>query len=142
MKSFFRLILLISTQFTFSNSSFAQNIEDDYNRAVSFLWRNVNNKKAFNLNVRTNWFPDSTGFWYIIHRSDSKNFMKIDFENMKPESWFDQERLALLLNKELDVEIMPLDLPINNLRYIDKSKIEFKVKNERFVLDLNDPCML
>ncbi len=138
MKSFFRLILLISTQFTFYNSSLAQNIEDDYNRAVSFLWRNVNNKKAFNLNVRTNWFPDSTGFWYVILRSDSKNFMKIDFETMKPESWFDQDSLALLLSKELDEEITPLDLPINNLRYIDKSKIEFKVKNERFVLDLNE----
>lgn len=37
--------------------------EADYARAVSFLWQNINNKKAFNLNVSPNWFPDSTGFW-------------------------------------------------------------------------------
>lgn len=40
--------------------------EADYAKAVSFLWQNVNNKKAFNLNVSPNWFPDSTGFWYIL----------------------------------------------------------------------------
>ena len=37
----------------------------DYGRAVSFMWDNVNIKKAFQLSVMPNWFADSTGFWYI-----------------------------------------------------------------------------
>ena len=29
---------------------------DDYNRAVGFMYENLNNKKVFNLNIQPNWF--------------------------------------------------------------------------------------
>src|SRR5690554_7629417 len=40
---------------------------EDYQRAVGFMHENYHNKKAFNLNIRPNWFPDSTGVCYIHH---------------------------------------------------------------------------
>ena len=48
----------------------------DYARAVSFLWPNVNNKKAFNLFLRANWFPDSSGFWYMTQSKEGKTYQK------------------------------------------------------------------
>lgn len=111
--------------------------EADYIRSVSFLWQNVNNKKAFNLNVSPNWFPDSTGFWYTLQDKTAKNFMKFDFAVMKHENWFDHERLASLLSKELNEEVKATNLPITALEYIGKSEIKFLVKNKNFKLDLN-----
>jgi len=110
--------------------------EADYARAVSFLWQNVNNKKAFNLNVSPNWFPDSTGFWYTFQDKTAKNFMKFDFTGMKAEKWFDHERLASILSKELNEEVKATDLPITALEYISKSEIKFDVKTKYFKFNL------
>jgi len=57
-----------------SNVLFAQNqiTKEDYNRAVSFLYSNYNNEIVFNTYIHPDWFPDSTGVWYIDHTPDSK----------------------------------------------------------------------
>lgn len=110
--------------------------EADYARAVSFLWQNVNNKKAFNLNVSANWFADSTGFWYNIQDKTAKNYMKFDFATLKAEQWFDHQKLAELLGKELNEEVNATDLPISALEYISKNELKFKVKNKNFKLDV------
>lgn len=109
--------------------------EAEYSKAVSFLWQNVNNKKAFNLNVTPNWFADSTGFWYTIHDKTSRNYMKFDFATMKTGKWFDHEKLAELLGKELKEEVKATDLPINALEYLNKNEIKFRVKNKTFKFD-------
>ncbi|HCE57631.1 MAG TPA: S9 family peptidase [Prolixibacteraceae bacterium] len=110
--------------------------ETDYTRAVSFLWQNVNNKKAFNLNVSANWFADSTGFWYTVQDKTTKNYMKIDFATLKAEMWFDSKKLAELLEKELNEEVKATDLPIRELEYISKNELKFKAKNKNFKLDV------
>jgi dipeptidyl-peptidase 4 len=111
--------------------------ESDYTRAVSFLWQNVNNKKAFNLNISPNWFNDSTGFWYTIQDKTTKNYMKFDFASLKAEKWFDHQKMAELLGKELNEEIKATDLPIIALEYISKNELKFKAKSKNFKLDLN-----
>ena len=50
--------------------------KQDYARAVAFLWPNVNNKKAYNLFLRANWFPDSSGFWYVTQSKEGKTYQK------------------------------------------------------------------
>lgn len=107
----------------------------DYERAVRFLWQNVNNKKAFNLNVTPNWFADSTGFWYTIHDKTSKNYMKFDLSTKKSGKWFDHEKLAELLATELKEEVKANDLPINALEYISKNELKFRVKSKTFKFD-------
>ena len=44
---------------------------EDYNRAVGFLGENIDNKKAINLHIQANWFPDSTGVCYVQIVTDS-----------------------------------------------------------------------
>jgi len=110
--------------------------ETDYTRAVSFLWQNVNNKKAFNLNVSPNWFPDSTGFWCILQDNSGKRFMKLDFADMNAKSWFDHEWLATLLSKEINEEIKAIDLSISALEYIGKNELKFNAKDKNYILDL------
>ena len=109
----------------------------DYKRAVSFLWQNVNNKMAFNLNVSPGWFPDSTGFWYTVQDKTGKSYMKVEFSDLKPVSWFDQERLAKILSNELNEEVNANDLPVRSLECINKSQIKFRVNNKSYKLDLN-----
>ncbi len=109
----------------------------DYARAVSFLWPNLNNKKVFNLNTQYSWFTDSTGFSFLTQSKEEKIFNKLDWKKMEVERLFDQNRLAKLLTDSLKTEIKSSDLPFNSVKYIDKSHLEFNVKGKDYRLDLN-----
>jgi dipeptidyl-peptidase-4 len=50
--------------------------KQDYARAVSFLMQNIYNKKAYNLSLRVNWLPDSSGFWYVTQDNQGKTYHK------------------------------------------------------------------
>jgi dipeptidyl-peptidase 4 len=50
--------------------------KQDYARAVSFLWPNINNKKAYNLSLQVNWLADSSGFWYVTQSKEGKTYHK------------------------------------------------------------------
>ena len=107
-----------------------------YDRAIGFLWDNVNNKKAFNLHIQPNWFPDSTGMWYEWHSEKEKQFHKITLPDLKKSAFFDQERLASVLTDSLGEEMKANSLPISKLTYIDKNTIGFTVKGNKYSLDL------
>jgi len=135
MKKYLLLVII----FIISTDIFSQQIAlQDYERAVSFLWPNLNNKKLFNVNTRVNWFADSSGFSYSTQNADGVIFQKIDFKKMKPEPLFDQERLAKLLSDSLNTVVKPNKLPVTNIRHSVKSKISFTVNNKNFILDLSN----
>ncbi|MBK8280099.1 MAG: hypothetical protein IPK94_08300 [Saprospiraceae bacterium] len=52
---------------------------EDYQRAVSYLWSNLINKKIFNLDIQPIWAQDSTGLGFITQDIDGKSFKKIVF---------------------------------------------------------------
>ena len=109
----------------------------DYKRAVGFLWQNVTNKKAFNLNVRPNWLSDSTGFWYLHQAKAGKTFMKVLFAKMKTEPMFDHARLATTLTDLLHEQYTAGNLPFNSVEIAHKDHILFTVKERNYDLDLN-----
>jgi dipeptidyl-peptidase 4 len=109
----------------------------DYARAVSFLAQNLVNKKIFNLNPQFNWFPDSTGFSFVVQSKEGKFFNKFLFKKMDTERLFDHVRLAKILSDSLKTEIKSNDLPINSARYIDRSVLELNIKSKDYRLDLN-----
>ena len=77
---------------------FSQQItKADYERAVGYLWQNVNNKKAFNLYIQPNWFPDSSGLWYINRSKDNKKYLKITLPKLEKSELFDHDKLAAIL---------------------------------------------
>ncbi len=110
----------------------------DYERAVSFLWQNVNNKKTFQLQLTPHWFADSTGFWYLHHSPEAKQYMKVEFARMQIESLFDHDRIAVILAGELKEEVEANELPINAVEYIGKNQLKFQAKDKKYVLNLTD----
>jgi dipeptidyl-peptidase-4 len=137
-KSILLAIYLVSTIF-----AAAQNITlADYNRAASFLYRNINNKKAFNLNVIPNWFADSSGFSFIIQNKAGKNFQKIVFPGTKVEPLFDHERLAKAITSAQNKALSANNLPISRVSYIDKTHLTILFDNKQYTLDLTNYSLI
>lgn len=61
--------------------------------------------------------------------------MKFDFATMQTGKWFDHEKLAELLEKELKEEVKAKDLPVNALEYISKNEIQ-TLKPEKEISNL------
>ncbi len=112
--------------------------QQDYERAVGFLWNNVNNKKAFNLFVRPNWFPDSSGIWYIVREFEKKSYRKVVFPRSESEDLFDHEKLASLLGDKLQTEAKASDLPIAGIEYISPNELELSVDGKVYLLNTNN----
>jgi dipeptidyl aminopeptidase/acylaminoacyl peptidase len=106
----------------------------DYARAVSFLWQNVNNKKAYNLYLQANWFADSSGFWYLTQDKEGKTYHKWLRDGHEPTPLFDQERLASILSDSLHTTVSANALPIADVKYVNKTTVEFSVKRKTYVL--------
>ena len=134
MKKSISLLVLLIIVCTVSAQELSKN---EYARAVSFIWQNLNNKKVFNAQVNPNWFADSTGFSFITQNKAGRNFNKLEFKEMAAEPLFDQERLAKILSDSLKTNVKSNELPINFIRHIGKAKIEIAASGKMFLFDLN-----
>ncbi len=131
-----RIIVLLVLSSFFIETSGQQITKEDYARAVSFLGQNLNNRKMFNVNVNPNWFPDSSGFWYTYQAKNETVYYKYDFKKKESEKLFNQERLAAILSDSLKTPVRANELPINSIRYLDKTHIQFNARDKTYVLDL------
>lgn len=133
MKRYFSFAgLLIIASVTFSQEL----TKNDYARAVSFMWQNLQNKKVFNVNIRPAWYADSSGFSFSTQSKEGVVYHKLDFKKMKTELLFDHDRLAKLLGDSLRTEIKSKQLQLNSVKHIDKAKISFTVNGKNYILDL------
>ena len=107
---------------------------EDYNRAVDFMWENVS-KKVFNLNVKANWFPDSSGVWYINQAKDNKRYIKIKLPGIEQSELFNHESLATLLTDSIGEEVKPGDLPISKLVYKNTNELLINVKRKTYIFN-------
>jgi dipeptidyl aminopeptidase/acylaminoacyl peptidase len=132
-------ILLLSAVFLLSTATmYSQEISRaDYQRAESFLWENINNKQVFNLRLQSDFFPDSTGMWYIDYGPEQKDFYWVDFPDMDRRPLFDQQKLADALSTVLKNEVTANALPFDRVIYLNKDSLEIPVRDDRYVLDLN-----
>ena len=122
-----------------SLSLYAQQLsKQDYERAASFRFAKLNNKKIFNLNVVPNWNVDSSGFIYVTQQKNNKQLNKIDFAKMQAEPLVDQERLARQLTDLLKIPVTANDLPVTNTRYKDKTHLSFTLAGKNYILNLAD----
>ena len=71
MKRF--LLLFLALQLILIPLNSQEVTQEDYKRAVSFMYDNYNNKTVFNLKTKVNWFKDVTGLWFIDYSKDKKN---------------------------------------------------------------------
>ncbi len=108
----------------------------DYNRAVGFLRENLNNKKVFNLYIQPNWFPDSSGVWYINRSFENKKYLKITFPGLDKSDLFDHQKLATILSDSLDEEIIANDLPVTRIEYISSEELQITAKGNQYTLNV------
>ena len=125
------LLVLISNMMVAQDKISVEN----YNRAVSFMYKNYNNKTVFNLKTKANWFPDSTGLWYIDHSSESKKYIKILFPDLQQSELFDHEKLSQLLSDSLDNKVETKNMPISNIEYKSHNELIITVENKTYILN-------
>ena len=108
----------------------------DYDRAVSFLFENINQTKALNLEVTPYWFRENNGFWYLEHEKGAKVFKQVLFDDYEPTELFDHEVVANQLSELLNRNIDPYDLPFNQLVQRVDNNLRFRIDDEPFLVNL------
>jgi len=109
---------------------------EDYNRAVGFMDENLNNKKVFNLNIRTNWFPDSTGMWYVHQTPAGKRYIKVTLPEHRKSNLFDHQRVADLITDSLGIKAEADNLPISGIEYKSETELKITVHAKTCILNI------
>ncbi len=115
---------------------------DDYNRAVSFMFNHLNNKKVKNLNIDPYWFKDSRGFWYLEYEEDAKFFKKSIFPNGETSFLFDHEIVAEELTNLVGRQIDPYDLPFNWLWERVDNNFRVTVDDKDYLINILDNSVI
>ena len=131
-------ISIVLVTFLLTTTSFqAQEVtQEDYNRAVSFMYNNFNNKKVFNLYTSVNWFKDDSGLWFIDYAKNQKTYKTVNFKNHRVVDLFNHEKLAQSLSKINDTPVESNNIFISNIEKLTYENLEFKFKEKRYNLNL------
>jgi dipeptidyl aminopeptidase/acylaminoacyl peptidase len=113
-------------------------VQEDYQRAVSYLWGNLNNHKIFNANIQTIWFGDSTGIAFVTQNSNTKTFQKVSWQNKQISPLFDHEKFAKIFSISNGITIDHHNLPIQIVRIPNAETIYFAYNNMDYKLVLTD----
>ena len=118
------------------NDSNSQQVStQDYKRAVSFLYENYNNKTAFNINSKINWFKDDTGIWFIEYTKKKKTYKLVDFKDFQVVDLFNHKKVANKLSKFSKKLINQNQLSLFNIQKIGKDNLEFRFEpSERITI--------
>jgi len=114
---------------------------EDYNRAVGFLGENLNDR-AFNLHIQANWFPDSSGLWYVHQSPESKKYLQVAIPGLLKSDLFNHAKLAAILSDSLAYEVEANKLPLTEVEYMSSKELRISVKNKTFVLDTEHYTLL
>jgi len=131
LKFLLAVVLFIPQQATSQDSITV----DDYKRAIGFLGENLNNKRVFNLFIQANWFPDSTGVWYIDQSPESKKYLQVRLPGLEKSDLFDHQKLARILSDSLGSEIEATKLPLSKVEYRDSGELLISAEKKTYVLD-------
>jgi dipeptidyl-peptidase-4 len=113
-------------------------MKEDYDRAISFGFNNLMNKEIFNLNIRTNWFSDSTGFWFEQHSPEGKKYQQFLTKDLEITALFDHQKVTELLNKLGKDSLKANSLSLQYLEYLNNDTLKFVYKNKHYHLSRND----
>ncbi len=116
--------------------------QDDYRRAVSYMYDNYNNKTAFNLYTSVNWFKDGSGLWFVDYSKAGKAYKTVDFKKHQVDLLFDHERLAAALSEILNKTIKPTALSISSIEPTENGNYTFKAEDKKYALALNTYTLL
>ncbi len=124
-------LLMVSTPFQ------AQEVaQDDYSRAISFMYDNYNNKTAFNLYTNVNWFKDGSGLWFIDHSKDKKTYKTVSFKNHNVVDLFNHEKLGRALSKLNDKLVESNNLSVSNIERLKDGNLDLSFEGKNYTLNL------
>ena len=112
--------------------------KEDYQRAASFSYENINNHLAYNLNLEVQFFSDSSGLYWVHHHEQGKEYLQWTKESREVVPLFDQKRLADALGQVLEDTISSQNLPIRAVDKMDNDSLLFTVKGKKYVMNLNN----
>lgn len=101
----------------------------DYQRAEQFISSNIT-KKYYRSWVNPQWVKDASFFWYSINTKQGTEYIKCQTKSGVKEALFNQEKLVILLAKELDKEVETYKLPISSIE-IDKEGETLSFKSNK-----------
>ncbi len=107
----------------------------DYERAVGFLTENLVNKKVFNLHIQANWFPDSTGVWYIHQTPGSKKYLQVTLPGLQKTDLFDHQKLARILSDSLGTDMEAEKLALTKVEYRNSKELLISSGKKTYVLN-------
>jgi len=138
MKHFKQTVFILGTMILLSCSDSKNEIsEKNYQSAVSFMYENFNNKTAFNLNTRVNWFNDDSGFWFVEYAKNRKTYKTVSFNNAtEVKALFNQKKLAESLNKLNDSKLEENNLSLSNIQPT-KDGFSFTANNKNYSLNID-----
>lgn len=135
----FNIFCLLSSCLIFScTSEQAEQItRADYERAQSYLFENINNTEALNLDIDPYWFRDNTGFWYREYEKDAKIFKRLRFSDYEITDLFDHEVIANQLSELLDRNIDPYNLPFDELWQRVDNNFRAQIDGKDYLIDID-----
>lgn len=132
-----QITIFIVTLVLVSTPLQAQEItHEDYNRAISFMYDNYNNKTAFNLYTNVNWFEDESGLWFIDHKKDNKTYKTILFKGKKVELLFNHQKLAQALTAITDKEVKSHNISISKAERNSNGNLTIVFNKQKYTVNL------
>ncbi|MFT5778888.1 MAG: dipeptidyl-peptidase-4, partial [Crocinitomicaceae bacterium] len=107
--------------------------KDAYTRAVSYLNKNLIDKKVFNLSINPHWMPDNVGLWFETQSYGIREYKKISFPKNKISPLFDHKKLAGALSQYIGEPVKADHLPFTWFSYESATEIKFDIDDRRFV---------
>ncbi|WP_205334706.1 S9 family peptidase [Gelidibacter japonicus] len=109
---------------------------EDYQRAVSFLPENLNNKTVFNLYTQVYWFKDNSGIWFVDHDKNGKTYKTLSFKNNRVQPMFDHDKLAQELSKLAENKLESGQWSLSNIERTKDGHLKFNFESKTYILDL------
>jgi len=132
-----QITILLVTMMSLSATSKAQEItQDDYSRAISFMYDNVYNKTVFNLYTNVNWFKDGSGLWFNDYSKNNKSYKTVNFKNHKVIDLFDHQKLATALSKLNDKTVEVNNISVSNIERLKDGNLDLSFEGKIYTLKL------
>lgn len=113
-----------------------QPTQEDYNRAVSYLYDNYNNKTVFNLHPSVHWFKNDSGLWFVEYSKEGKVYKTVRFKDYQVKPLFDHKKLSKAFRDTFNENIEPSEFSISNIEYRDKETLFFTTLGKHYLLNL------
>lgn len=133
-----RQTLIIILALFFSEFCFSQSIFDRYQKAESFLPKNLA-KLTRNVSIRVSPVENSSDFWYKLQTEKGEAYYYFDGEKIKLKEAFDHLQLAETIQIESGKRISPDSLKLQNLKFnLKGNSIQFRIDTISYEVRLDD----